>query len=70
MGKRFESDEHYSTPQGVRKCRAIAPMPAADRWDKKAIEQLMGVPWALDGEAREIAADVVFRDHPADRTPD
>eukprot|EP00972_Heterocapsa_arctica_P049122 7231407-Heterocapsa_arctica.AAC.1 len=45
-------------------------MPATDRWDKDAIEQLIGVPWALDGEAREIVAGVVFRDHPADQIPD
>eukprot|EP00972_Heterocapsa_arctica_P042719 6299126-Heterocapsa_arctica.AAC.1 len=39
-------------------------------WDKAAVEQLIGVPWAWSGEAREVAREAVFRDRPADDIPD
>eukprot|EP00972_Heterocapsa_arctica_P098681 14561972-Heterocapsa_arctica.AAC.1 len=51
LGKRYESDEHLiGTADGVVKCRAIAQKPTKPRWNKQAISQLKGVPWAWAGE--------------------
>ena len=56
LGKRWESDEHIiGTSDGIVKCRGIAQVPATERWNRKAVEELKGTPWNWAGDAPDIA---------------
>ena len=63
-GEGTASDEHFvGTSAGVRRCRSIWRRPESSRWDKKALEVMIGEPWdpkAQPGAERTIVHRGVY----------
>ena len=69
LGRRWGTGECYiGTGEGVHKCRGIQRRPSDVRWDKQAVEALVGTPWCMEpkpGEdARVYMPDELFDPQP------
>ena len=68
LGKRWKSSEQFSgTPQGVVKSYAILRKPIEDRWNREAIEAVIGTPWKMVPSSKDISQPRVLPPLPADQ---
>ena len=67
LGKRWKSSEHFiGTPQGVVKSYAIKRKPIEDRWNRAAIEAVVGTPWKMVPSTQDASEPRVLPPLPAD----
>ena len=68
LGKRWKSSEHFiGTPQGVVKSYAVKRKPIEDRWNRAAIEAVVGTPWKMVPSAQDMSEPRVLPPLPADQ---
>ena len=68
LGERGKSSEHViGTPQGVVKSYAIKRNPIEDRWNREAIEAVIGTPWQMVPSPKDVSEPRVLPPLPADQ---